>query len=164
MGVVVGEKIARVFDHALANSLPVVLFAASGGARMQEGALSLMQMAKVSSVIARMRDARLPYISVLCDPTTGGVAASFAMLGDLNISEPGALIGFAGRRVTKQTTGEDLPTDFQRAEFLLAHGMLDAIVPRGQMRATLARLLTMLHHASPKVAPPRARASARAKK
>jgi acetyl-CoA carboxylase carboxyl transferase subunit beta len=145
MGVVVGEKLARLFDHALASGLPVVLFAASGGARMQEGALSLMQMAKVSSAIARLRDARLPFISVLCDPTTGGVAASFAMLGDLNISEPGALIGFAGRRVTKQTTGQDLPADFQRAEFLLAHGMLDAIVPRAQMRATLARLLSMLH-------------------
>ncbi len=118
MGVVVGEKLARLFDHALTNSLPMVLFAASGGARMQEGALSLMQMAKVSSAIARFRDARLPFISVLCDPTTGGVAASFAMLGDLNISEPGALIGFAGRRVTKQTTGADLPADFQRAEFL----------------------------------------------
>ena len=145
MGVVVGEKLARLFDHALAHGLPVVLFAASGGARMQEGALSLMQMAKVSSAIARLRDARLPFISVLCDPTTGGVAASFAMLGDLNLSEPGALIGFAGRRVTKQTTGQDLPEDFQRAEFLLAHGMLDAIVPRAQMRATLGRLLAMLH-------------------
>jgi len=150
MGVVVGEKLARLFDHALANGLPVVLFAASGGARMQEGALSLMQMAKVSSAIARLRDGRLPFISVLCDPTTGGVAASFAMLGDLNLSEPGALIGFAGRRVTKQTTGQDLPADFQRAEFLLAHGMLDAIVPRAQMRATLGRLLTMLHR--PKLA------------
>ena len=159
MGVVVGEKLARLFDHALANGLPVVLFAASGGARMQEGALSLMQMAKVSSAIARLRDARLPFISVLCDPTTGGVAASFAMLGDLNISEPGALIGFAGRRVTKQTTGQDLPADFQRAEFLLAHGMLDAIVPRAQMRATLARLLSMLHR--PKPAHPRASARAR---
>jgi len=145
MGVVVGEKLARLFDHALAHGLPVVLFAASGGARMQEGALSLMQMAKVSSAIARLRDARLPFISVLCDPTTGGVAASFAMLGDLNISEPGALIGFAGRRVTKQTTGQDLPEDFQRAEFLLAHGMLDAIVARALMRSTLGRLLAMLH-------------------
>jgi acetyl-CoA carboxylase carboxyl transferase subunit beta len=145
MGVVVGEKLARIFDHALEHRLPAVLFAASGGARMQEGALSLMQMAKVSSAIARLRDARLPFISVLCDPTTGGVAASFAMLGDLNISEPGALIGFAGRRVTKQTTGQDLPEDFQRAEFLLAHGMLDAIVPRAQMRSTLGRLLAMLH-------------------
>src|SRR3984957_597042 len=144
MGIVVGEKLARLFDHALANSLPLVLFAASGGARMQEGALSLMQMAKVSSARARLRDAGLPFISVLCDPTTGGVAASFAMLGDLNISEPGALIGFAGRRVTAQTSGQELPENFQPAEFLLAHGMLDAIVPRHQMRFTLARILAML--------------------
>jgi acetyl-CoA carboxylase carboxyl transferase subunit beta len=164
MGVVVGEKLARLFDLALANWLPLVLFSASGGARMQEGALSLMQMAKVSSAIARFRDARLPFISVLCDPTTGGVAASFAMLGDLNISEPGALIGFAGRRVTKQTTGGDLPADFQRAEFLLAHGMLDAIVPRGQMRATLVRLLTMLHPPKAKVAAPRPKTGVRSKK
>ena len=144
MGVVVGEKLARLFDIAGERRLPVILFVASGGARMQEGALSLMQMAKVSSAIARFRDARLPYISVLCDPTTGGVAASFAMLGDLNISEPGALIGFAGRRVTAQTSNQELPDDFQRAEFLLAHGMLDAIVPRHQMRFTLARILAML--------------------
>jgi acetyl-CoA carboxylase carboxyl transferase subunit beta len=144
MGVVVGEKIARLFDIAGERRLPVILFVASGGARMQEGALSLMQMAKVSSAIARFRDALLPYIAVLCDPTTGGVAASFAMLGDLNISEPGALIGFAGRRVTAQTAGQELPEDFQRAEFLLAHGMLDAIVPRHQMRFTLARILAML--------------------
>jgi acetyl-CoA carboxylase carboxyl transferase subunit beta len=144
MGVVVGEKLARLFDLACERKLPVIVFAASGGARMQEGALSLMQMAKVSAAIARLRDARLPYISVLCDPTTGGVAASFAMLGDLNISEPGALIGFAGRRVTEQTAGQQLPADFQRSEFLLAHGMLDAIVPRHQMRFTLARILAML--------------------
>ncbi len=144
MGVVVGEKLARLFDHAVKHKLGVVVFSASGGARMQEGALSLMQMAKVSSAIARLRDACLPYISVLCDPTTGGVAASFAMLGDLNIAEPGALIGFAGRRVIEQTTNQQLPDDFQRAEFLLAHGMLDAIVPRHQMRETLARLLADL--------------------
>jgi acetyl-CoA carboxylase carboxyl transferase subunit beta len=144
MGVVVGEKIARLFDLADERRLPVIVFVASGGARMQEGALSLMQMAKVSSAIARFRDSRLPYISVLCDPSTGGVAASFAMLGDLNISEPGALIGFAGRRVTEQTANQQLPDDFQRAEFLLAHGMLDAIVPRHQMKFTLARLLAML--------------------
>jgi len=144
MGVVVGEKLARLFDIACERKLPVIIFVASGGARMQEGPLSLMQMAKVSSAIARFRDARLPYISVLCDPTTGGVAASFAMLGDLNISEPGALIGFAGRRVTAQTSGQELPENFQRAEFLLAHGMLDAIVPRHQMRFTLARILAML--------------------
>ena len=157
MGVVVGEKLARLFDHAVSNRLPLVLFAASGGARMQEGALSLMQMAKVSSAIARIRDACLPYISVLCDPTTGGVAASFAMLGDLNISEPGALIGFAGRRVTKQTTGEDLPEDFQRSEFLLAHGMLDAIVTRGQMRPMIGRLLAMLHREDAKNASSRSK-------
>ena len=144
MGVVVGEKLARLFDIARERKLPVVVFVASGGARMQEGALSLMQMAKVSAAIARFRDARLPYISVLCDPSTGGVAASFAMLGDLNISEPGALIGFAGRRVTEQTSNQQLPEDFQRAEFLLAHGMLDAIVPRHQMRFTLARIIAML--------------------
>src|ERR1700683_5408583 len=162
MGVVVGEKLARIIDHATAHGLPVVLFSASGGARMQEAALSLMQMAKVSAAVGRLRDARLPYISVLCDPTTGGVAASFAMLGDLNLSEPGALIGFAARRVTNQPTGEELPADFQRAEFLLAHGMLDAIVPRGQMRATLGRLLTMLHR--PKAAVVRAKVPTRAKK
>jgi len=158
MGVVVGEKLARIVDHAAVHSLPVVIFVASGGARMQEGALSLMQMAKVASAIARLRDARLPYISVLCDPTTGGVAASFAMLGDLNLAEPGALIGFAGRRVIEQTTREQLPDDFQRAEFLLAHGMLDAIVPRAEMRATLARVLGMLHR------PRAARGNSRAKK
>src|ERR1700683_227628 len=157
MGVVVGEKLARLFDIAGERKLPVILFVASGGARMQEGALSLMQMAKVSSAIARIRDARLPFISVLCDPTTGGVAASFAMLGDLNISEPGALIGFAGRRVTKQTTGEDLPEDFQRSEFLLAHGMLDAIVTRGQMRSVLSRLLAMLHREDADSAAPRSK-------
>ncbi|MBV8138520.1 MAG: acetyl-CoA carboxylase carboxyltransferase subunit beta [Deltaproteobacteria bacterium] len=144
MGVVVGEKVARLFDFATRKGLPVVVFVASGGARMQEGALSLMQMAKVSAAIARLRDARLPYFSVMCDPTTGGVAASFAMLGDLNLAEPGALIGFAGRRVSKQTVNQELPDDFQRAEFLLAHGMLDAIVPRHQMRFTLSRLLAML--------------------
>jgi acetyl-CoA carboxylase carboxyl transferase subunit beta len=144
MGVVVGEKLARLFDAATQKKLPIVIFVSSGGARMQEGALSLMQMAKVSSAIARLRDARLPYLAVLCDPTTGGVAASYAMLGDLNIAEPGALIGFAGRRVIEQTTNQQLPDDFQRAEFLLAHGMLDAIVPRHQMRFTLARLLAML--------------------
>jgi len=147
MGVVVGEKLALLADHAVKRGLPLIIFTASGGARMQEGALSLMQMAKVAAALARLREAHLPYIAVLCDPTTGGVAASFAMLGDLNIAEPGALIGFAGRRVIEQTTNEQLPEDFQRAEFLLAHGMLDAIVPRNQMRATLARLLTMLMHA-----------------
>ena len=149
MGVVVGEKLARLFDFATRKGLPAVVFVASGGARMQEGALSLMQMAKVSAAIARLRDARLPYISVMCDPTSGGVAASFAMLGDLNLAEPGALIAFAGRRVSKQTINTELPDDFQRAEFLLAHGMLDAIVPRHQMRFTLSRLLAMLARRNP---------------
>jgi len=144
MGVVMGEKLARLFDHACQHRLPVVVFSASGGARMQEGILSLMQMAKVSSAIARLRDACLPYLSVCCDPTTGGVAASFAMLGDLNLAEPGAIIGFAGRRVIEQTINQKLPDDFQHAEFLLAHGMLDAIVPRAQMRQTLATLLDLL--------------------
>jgi acetyl-CoA carboxylase carboxyl transferase subunit beta len=144
MGVVVGEKIARLMDHALKRRLPVIVFAASGGARMQEGVLSLMQMAKVASAIARLREARIPYISVLGDPTTGGVAASFASLGDLNLAEPGAVIGFAGRRVIEQTTNQQLPDDFQTAEFLMAHGMLDAIVPRHRMRPTLGQLLDIL--------------------
>lgn len=144
MGAVVGEKIGRLCDHALGRKLPVVIFCASGGARMQEGALSLMQMAKVAGALGRLRDDGLPYIAVLCDPTTGGVAASFAMLGDLNIAEPGALIGFAGRRVIEQTTNQVLPEGFQSAEFLMAHGMLDAIVARPQMRDTLARLVRML--------------------
>jgi acetyl-CoA carboxylase carboxyl transferase subunit beta len=148
MGVVVGEKLALLMDHALKRRLPVIVFAASGGARMQEGVLSLMQMAKVSSAIARLRAACIPYISVLGDPTTGGVAASFASLGDVNLAEPGAVIGFAGRRVIEQTTNQQLPDDFQTAEFLMAHGMLDAIVPRHRMRATLGQLLNTLR--SPK--------------
>jgi acetyl-CoA carboxylase carboxyl transferase subunit beta len=154
MGVVVGEKIARLMDHALKRRLSVIVFAASGGARMQEGVLSLMQMAKVSSAIARLRDARVPYVSVLGDPTTGGVAASFASLGDVNLAEPGAVIGFAGRRVIEQTTNQQLPEDFQTAEFLMAHGMLDAIVPRHKMRPTLGQLLDILR-------PPRNRAAAK---
>jgi len=144
MGLVVGEKLARLFALARSRRLAAVVFSASGGARMQEGALSLMQMAKVSAAIARLRDARVPYISVCCDPTTGGVAASFAMLGDLNLAEPGAVIGFAGRRVIEQTINQRLPEDFQKAEFLLAHGMLDAIVPRHQMRQMLTNLLGIL--------------------
>jgi acetyl-CoA carboxylase carboxyl transferase subunit beta len=144
MGIAVGEKLARLFDYAAARRLGVVVFSSSGGARMQEGALALMQMAKVALAIGRLRDARLPYLSVLCDPTTGGVAASFSMLGDLNLAEPGALVGFAGRRVIEQTTNERLPENFQRAEFLLEHGMLDLIVARDQLRFTLASLLRML--------------------
>jgi len=155
MGVVVGEKIARLMDHALKRRLPVIVFTASGGARMQEGVLSLMQMAKVSSAIARLRDARIPYISVLGDPTTGGVAASFASLGDVNLAEPGAVIGFAGRRVIEQTTNQQLPEDFQTAEFLMAHGMLDAIVPRHKIRPTLGQLLDILR-------PPKNRAATKA--
>jgi len=144
MGVVVGEKLARLIGHGLKRRLPVIAFSSSGGARMQEGTLSLMQMAKVATALARLRDARVPYISVLCDPTTGGVAASFANLGDLNLAEPGALIGFAGRRVIEQTTSQQLPEGFQTAEFLLRHGMLDAIVSRHRMRPTLAQLIGML--------------------
>ena len=151
MGLVVGEKLARLFGHAREARLPAIVFSSSGGARMQEGTLSLMQMAKVAAAIGRLRDARLPYIAVACDPTTGGVAASFASLGDLNLSEPGAIIGFAGRRVIEQTTNQQLPEGFQRAEFLLAHGMLDAIVPRHQMRHTLAMLLKVLLRARRRV-------------
>jgi len=158
MGVVVGEKLARLFDYASERRLPVVVFVASGGARMQEGALSLMQMAKVSAAIGRLRDARLPYLSISCDPTTGGVAASFASLGDLNLSEPGAVFGFAGRRVIEQTTNQQLPEGFQRAEFVLAHGMLDAIVPRQQMRYTLSALLRMFMHNRSSAAPSRRKA------
>ncbi|MEA2681231.1 MAG: acetyl-CoA carboxylase carboxyl transferase subunit beta [Candidatus Binataceae bacterium] len=154
MGVVVGEKIALLMEYALKRRLPVVVFAASGGARMQEGVLSLMQMAKVSSAIARLRDARIPYISVLGDPTTGGVAASFASLGDINLAEPGAVIGFAGRRVIEQTTNQQLPDDFQTSVFLMAHGMLDAIVPRHKMRRTLGQLIDILR-------PPKLRAAAK---
>jgi acetyl-CoA carboxylase carboxyl transferase subunit beta len=144
MGVVVGEKLARLFAHAGRSRLPTVIFCASGGARMQEGILALMQMAKVVSALARYRELRLPYVSVLCHPTTGGVAASFAMLGDLNLAEPGAIIGFAGRRVIEQTTPQALPEDFQRAESLLSHGMVDAIVTRRKLRPTLNSLLAML--------------------
>jgi acetyl-CoA carboxylase carboxyl transferase subunit beta len=141
MGAVVGEKIARSIDRCLEKKCPLVIVSASGGARMQEGAISLMQMAKISAGLMRLDEARLPYISVLTDPTTGGVTASFAMLGDLNIAEPGALIGFAGPRVIEQTIRKSLPEGFQRSEFLLKHGMLDAVVPRLEMKAYIARAL-----------------------
>lgn len=147
MGTVVGEKLARIVEHAVTERLPVVFFSASGGARMQEGVLSLMQMAKVNMALGRLRAAGLPYVSVLTDPTTGGVAASLAMVGDVNIAEPGALIGFAGRRVIEQTIGERLPAGFQRAEFLLEHGMLDMVVERKDMRTTLSRVLGLLYDA-----------------
>jgi acetyl-CoA carboxylase carboxyl transferase subunit beta len=142
MGSVVGEKVARAAERAISRRVPLVVFSASGGARMQEGILSLMQMAKTSAAVARMREARVPFISVLTDPTFGGVAASFAMLGDVNIAEPGALIGFAGPRVIEQTIKQQLPEGFQRSEFLLEHGMVDMIVERKALRDTLGRLLT----------------------
>jgi acetyl-CoA carboxylase carboxyl transferase subunit beta len=141
MGVVVGEKITRAIERALAARMPLVIVSCSGGARMMEGILSLMQMAKVSAALARFDRARLPYISVLTDPTTGGVTASFAMLGDVNIAEPKALIGFAGPRVIEQTIRQTLPEGFQRSEFLVSHGMLDLIVDRREMKATIGRLL-----------------------
>jgi acetyl-CoA carboxylase carboxyl transferase subunit beta len=134
MGSVVGEMLALAIEKAIAERMPLIIVSASGGARMHEGALSLMQMAKVSAALARLDDAHLPYISVLTDPTTGGVTASYAMLGDLNIAEPGALIGFAGPRVIEQTIRQKLPKGFQRSEFLLQHGMLDAIVDRRELR------------------------------
>jgi acetyl-CoA carboxylase carboxyl transferase subunit beta len=141
MGSVVGEKIALATDEALHQRQPLIIISASGGARMMEGALSLMQMAKTAARLARLADAGIPYISILTHPTTGGVTASYAMLGDVNIAEPGALIGFAGPRVIKQTIGEDLPEGFQTAEFLLKHGFIDAIFPRHEMRRQLVNLL-----------------------
>ena len=144
MGSVVGEKITRVFERALERQSPAIMFSASGGARMQEGVLSLMQMAKTSAALGRMREAGLAYFSVLLHPTTGGVAASFAMLGDVILAEPKALIGFAGARVIQNTIRQRLPPGFQRAEFLLDHGFLDKIVPRREMRATLSQLVRLL--------------------
>ena len=144
MGAVVGEKITRAIERALADRLPLIVVSTSGGARMQEGAISLMQMAKISAALARLQAGGLPYLSVLTDPTTGGVTASFAMLGDLNVAEPKALIGFAGPRVIRQTIREDLPEGFQRSEFLLDHGMLDLVVSRSDLKAVLARALRHL--------------------
>jgi acetyl-CoA carboxylase carboxyl transferase subunit beta len=144
MGVVVGEKITRGIERALDHQLPMIIVSCSGGARMMEGALSLMQMAKISAALARLDRARLPYLSILTDPTTGGVTASFAMLGDLNIAEPRALIGFAGPRVIEQTIRQKLPEGFQRSEFLLEHGMIDMVVDRREMKAVVARVLRMM--------------------
>jgi acetyl-CoA carboxylase carboxyl transferase subunit beta len=141
MGSVVGEKITLACEEAIRREVPLVVVSASGGARMQEGALSLMQMAKISAALSRLREAKLPYISILTDPTTGGVTASFAMLGDLNIAEPAALIGFAGPRVIQQTIGEELPEGFQRSEFLLEHGFLDLVVNRRDLKESVARCL-----------------------
>lgn len=144
MGSVVGEKITRAAEECLASGRPLVVVSASGGARMQEGVLSLMQMAKIAAALDRLRKARIPYLSLLTDPTTGGVTASFAMLGDLNIAEPGALIGFAGPRVIEQTIRQQLPEGFQRSEFLLEHGFLDMVVPRTELKETVARGLRHL--------------------
>ena len=144
MGVVVGEKVTRCIERALAERLPLVVVSCSGGARMMEGTLSLMQMAKISAALARLHEARLPFFSVLTDPTTGGVTASYAMLGDLNIAEPGALIGFAGPRVIEQTIRQKLPEGFQRSEFLVEHGMLDMVVDRRELKKTLVRCLGFL--------------------
>jgi acetyl-CoA carboxylase carboxyl transferase subunit beta len=144
MGVVVGEKITRVFENAYKEKLPAVIVSASGGARMQEGILSLMQMAKTTAILSKMRDEGIPYLSVLADPTTGGVAASFAMLGDVILAEPGALIGFAGPRVIEQTIRQQLPQGFQRSEFLLKHGFVDRIVPRSALASELRQWMWRL--------------------
>jgi len=148
MGAVVGEAITRAIEKAMETRKPIIIVSASGGARMMEGAISLMQLAKISAALARLDTARVPYISVLTDPTTGGVTASFAMLGDLNIAEPGALIGFAGPRVIEQTIRQKLPPGFQRSEFLLEHGMLDAVVVRKDLKAYIARALDFMVQAA----------------
>ena len=149
MGAVVGEMITRAVEDALERKQPLIIVSASGGARMMEGVLSLMQLAKISAALALLDEARVPYISVLTDPTTGGVTASFAMLGDLNIGEPGALIGFAGPRVIEQTIRQKLPPGFQRSEFLLEHGMLDAVVHRKELKAYISRALDFMTPAVP---------------
>ena len=144
MGSVVGEKIARLIDKAYKSKIPLIIISASGGARMMEGAFSLMQMAKTSSRLARLAEAKIPYISLLTDPTTGGTTASYAMLGDVHIAEPKALIGFAGPRVIKQTIGRDLPEGFQRSEFLLEHGFIDIVAPRKELKDTIFNLITFM--------------------
>jgi acetyl-CoA carboxylase carboxyl transferase subunit beta len=149
MGAVVGEKIARLARRSAEKRLPLVLISTSGGARMQEGVLSLMQMAKTSAMIAQLQRLSIPYISILTNPTTGGVSASFAMQGDAVLAEPGAVIGFAGQRVIKQTIGQDLPEGFQTAEFLLDHGQIDDVVPRASLRETTARLMRHMQGAKP---------------
>ena len=153
MGSVVGERFTRGAEHCIANNLPLICFSSSGGARMQEGLLSLLQMSKTSAVLARMAQAHLPFISVLTDPTTGGVSASLAMLGDLNIAEPHALIGFAGPRVIEQTVRETLPEGFQRSEFLLEHGAVDLIVDRRDLRDRIATLLAVMLRRPPLAQP-----------
>jgi acetyl-CoA carboxylase carboxyl transferase subunit beta len=148
MGAVVGEEITRAVERAGDTKKPLIIVSASGGARMMEGAISLMQLAKISAALARLDELKIPYISVLTDPTTGGVTASFAMLGDLNVAEPGALIGFAGPRVIEQTIRQKLPQGFQRSEFLLKHGMLDAVVHRKELKQYIARALDFMVHAA----------------
>jgi acetyl-CoA carboxylase carboxyl transferase subunit beta len=149
MGAVVGEKIARLGKRSLDEQVPLIIVSASGGARMQEGAVSLMQLAKTSVVIAQLKERGVPFISVLTNPTTGGVSASYAMQGDVNIAEPGAVIGFAGPRVIKQTIGQDLPDGFQTAEFLLEHGMVDLVIPRLDLPSVIGRLLRMMLRREP---------------
>jgi acetyl-CoA carboxylase carboxyl transferase subunit beta len=151
MGSVVGEKLTRLARRSLEKKVPLVVICTSGGARMQEGAISLMQMAKTSAAIAQLHREAIPYVSILTDPTTGGVSASFAMQGDVVLAEPGAVIGFAGQRVIKQTIGQDLPDGFQTAEFLLEHGQLDDVVPRASLRETVARLLRHMQGQRPHV-------------
>jgi acetyl-CoA carboxylase carboxyl transferase subunit beta len=148
MGSVVGEKVTRAAERAVSERKPLIVVSTSGGARMQEGILALMQMAKISAALARLAESRIPFISVMSDPTTGGVTASYAMLGDLNVAEPNALIGFAGPRVIEQTIRQTLPEGFQRSEFLLEHGMLDFIVDRSEMKDTLVRCLELLWKAA----------------
>jgi acetyl-CoA carboxylase carboxyl transferase subunit beta len=154
LGAVVGELITQAIEQATELKIPLVIVSASGGARMMEGVISLMQLAKISAALARLDEARVPFISVMTDPTTGGVTASFAMLGDLNIAEPGALIGFAGPRVIEQTIRQKLPQGFQRSEFLLEHGMLDAVVARKQLKSYIARALDFMSVASLPSLPP----------
>lgn len=146
MGSVVGEKISRAIDHCILTQSPLLIISKSGGARMMEAAFSLMQMAKTSAKLTQLSQAKLPYISLMTDPTTGGVTASFAMLGDLNIAEPGALIGFAGPRVVKETIGKDLPPDFQTAEFVLEHGFLDLIVDRRELKSKISSLIRLFNN------------------
>jgi acetyl-CoA carboxylase carboxyl transferase subunit beta len=144
MGSVVGEKLARLIDRSYKNKIPLIIVSASGGARMMEGAFSLMQMAKTASRLARLADNKIPYISVLTDPTTGGTTASYAMLGDIHIAEPNALIGFAGPRVIKQTIGKDLPEGFQTSEFLMEHGFVDMVVPRKDLKTSIFNVISLL--------------------
>jgi acetyl-CoA carboxylase carboxyl transferase subunit beta len=153
MGAVVGEMITRAVERSLDTKTPLIIVSASGGARMMEGVVSLMQLAKISAALARLDKERVPFISLLTDPTTGGVTASFAMLGDLNIAEPGALIGFAGPRVIEQTIRQKLPAGFQRSEFLLEHGMLDAVVPRKELKPYIARALDFMNGSASNVKP-----------